>query len=92
MKIQYYFLLDYNMDNQIDEPWTLHSVMEYMSENFIGLILLILAFFIIYFVDHINQLNTILFTPQTSIPNMPSLQISNTMVPMKVKSKKLKKR
>jgi len=98
LKIQYYFLLDYNMNDESDEQWTLHSVMEYMSENFIGLMLLILAFFIIYFIEHINQLNAMFLSPQMSIPNMSSLQIpqitqiANTMVPMKVKSKKLKKR
>jgi hypothetical protein len=81
------------MNDEFDEQWTLHSIMEYMSENFIGIILLILAFFIIYFVDHINQLNAIIFAPQTSIPQLPNIpQIANTMVSMKVKSKKLKKR
>jgi hypothetical protein len=60
------------MNSEVDEQWTVHSVMEYMSENFIGLILLILAFFIIYFVDHINQLNAMIFDPSTSLPNMSS--------------------
>lgn len=98
MKLQYYFLLDYNMNDESDEQWTVHSVMEYLSENFIGLILLILAFFIIYFVDHINELNAMIVDSSTTLPNMSSLQIpqitqiANTMVPMKVKSKKLKRR
>jgi len=73
------------MNNELDETWTLYSIIEYVSENFIGLSLLILAFVIIYVVDHINQLNAIMMSPQIQIPIK---QLSN---PMKVKSKKLKK-
>jgi len=71
------------MNNEVDEPWTLYSIIEYVSENFIGLTLLILAFLIIYVVDHINHLNTIIMSQQ-----IPVSKIHN---PIKVKSKKLKK-
>ena len=60
------------------EQLTFHSILQYISENFIGLILLIVAFFIIYAVDHINRLNSVLFAPQLPVP-------------IKVKSKKIKK-
>jgi len=50
-----------NVDNT--EQCTLYSIIQYISENFIGLLLLILAFFIIYVVDHVNRLNSILFAP-----------------------------
>ena len=63
---------------ETNEQWTLHSIIQYISENFIGLLLLILAFFIIYAVDHVNRLNSMLFAPQLSVP-------------IKVKSKKIKK-
>jgi hypothetical protein len=76
------------MNNEVDEPWTLYSIIEYVSENFIGLTLLILAFLIIYVVDHINHLNAIILNPQIHIQQLSSPKISN---PMKVKSKKLKK-
>ena len=72
------------MIDKNNEEWTLNSIVEYISENFIGLILLILAFFIIYFVDHINQLNAILYAPQVSIPQVPIPQVPN---PIKPKSK-----
>ena len=62
-----------------EEEWTVYSIMEYISENFFGLILLLFTFFIIYFVDHINRLNSILLSPPIPV------------VPLKVKSKKLKK-
>lgn len=62
----------------INEQLTFYSIIQYISENFIGLMLLIFAFFIIYFVDHINRLNSILFSQQVPIP-------------IKVKSKKINK-
>jgi len=77
------------MNSELDEQWTVHSVMEYMSENFIGLILLILAFFIIYFVDHINQLNAMIFDSSTTLPNMSSSHIPQINL-IKPNSKKQK--
>jgi hypothetical protein len=77
------------MYEEIDEDWTLYSIIEYVSENFIGLTLLILAFFIIYIVDHINQFNAIIINPQINIPQASSPQMLSQM---KVKSKKLNKR
>jgi hypothetical protein len=73
-----------------DEPFTLYSIVEYVSENFIGITLLIFTFFIIYVVDHINNLNSVMMTSQIQIPikQLSSHKIPN---PMKVKSKKLKK-
>ena len=65
-------------NEETNEQWTLYSIIQYISENFIGLMLLIFAFFIIYFVDHINRLNSMLFAPQLPVP-------------IKVKSKKIKK-
>ena len=68
-----------NMNNtETDEQWTFYSIVQYISENFIGLLLLVLAFFIIYIVDHVNRINSILFAPQLPVP-------------IKVKSKKIKK-
>jgi hypothetical protein len=71
------------MNDQIDEPLTLYSIVEYVSENFIGLTLLIFTFLIIYVVDHINNLNSIMMSPQ--------IPVSKLHNPLKVKSKKLKK-
>jgi len=69
------------MNDETNEQWTLYSIIEYVLGNFIGLTLLISTFLIIYFVDNINQLNTILYTPQ--LPIDP--------IKIKPKSKKLKK-
>jgi hypothetical protein len=67
--------------NYESEEWTIYSIIEYISENLFGLILLLFTFFIIYFVDHINRLNSVLFSPGRTIP----------IVPIKVKSKQSKK-
>jgi len=69
------------MNYETEEQWTIYSIMEYISENFVGLILLLSTFLIIYFVDYINRLNSVLFNPTS--PN-PTSQI-------KLKSKKFKK-
>ena len=71
------------MNNETNEQLNLYSIIEYVSENFIGLVLLIFAFFIIYFVDYINRLNAIIFSPQIPAP-VP-------LIPFKPKSKKFKK-
>jgi hypothetical protein len=67
----------YENENQ----WKMYSIMEYMSENFIGLILLLSTFFIIYFVDYINRLNSVIFNPPLPKP----------MKQIKVQFKKFKK-
>lgn len=71
------------MNTETNEQFNFYSIIEYISENFIGLLLLIFAFFIIYFVDYINQLNSIIFSPQVQVP-VPLIQF-------KTKSKKFKK-
>jgi hypothetical protein len=52
----------------MDQQYSGFNYMEYISENIFGLILLVFAFFIIYFVDHINQLNAALMLPSLSVP------------------------
>ena len=71
------------MNNETNEQFNFYSIIEYISENFIGLLLLIFAFFIIYFVDYINHLNTIIFSPQ--------IPVAVPLIQFKTKSKKFKK-
>jgi len=71
------------MNDEFNEQWKLYSIIEYISENLVGLMLFILTFFIVYFVDYINRINSMLFAPQLPIPIKA--------VPIKVKSKKFKK-
>jgi hypothetical protein len=62
------------------------NLIEYISDNFVGLLLLISVFFIIYFVDHINRLNAMIF--QTPLP--PGL--AHSIPIQKISKRHLKKR
>ena len=69
-----------------EEPFNIY---EYIKDNFIGILLLILAVFIVYFVDYINSINMFLFQTLSPIPfanNTPVLPVMNT------KQKRNKKR
>ena len=68
-----------------EEQWDMRSIFEHISENIIGFALLILAFIIIYVVDHINRLNAVVFASPSPIP------MANNMMP-KLKSKKSNKK
>ena len=61
------------------------NILEYVRENFVGLILLLFAFFIIYFVDYINRLNTIIYSLAPTIPNLQPITTQ------KMSKKKFKK-
>ena len=51
---------------------SINRILEYVNENYIGIFLLIFSFFIIYFVDHINNFNALLYQVQSPIPGLPS--------------------
>jgi hypothetical protein len=70
-----------------DEPF---SVIQYFKENFIGLLLLLLALCIIYFVDHISRINAVLFSMPSPIPTVPTA-IHNIMTHKSKKMKNFKK-
>jgi hypothetical protein len=80
-----------NSENE-EELFSLKSLIEYVNENFYGLILLILAFFIIYFVDYISHINALMFAMPSPIPGMPSHTSIPSITPHKGKIKKVKKR
>ncbi len=67
-----------------DEQWDFYSIMQYISDNIVGFALLILAFVIIYVVDHVNRLNALMFASPSPIP------MANNILP-KTKSKRSKK-
>lgn len=67
------------MDNDINESViTFGSILDYIKENIIGLSMFILVFFIIYVVDHINRINSIIFATPSSIPSI------STSIPIKI--------
>ena len=63
---------------------SINRILEYVNENYIGIFLLIFSFFIIYFVDRINQLNTYISivsnsTPSIGIPNSLPIKLTNNI-------------
>ena len=79
------------MDNNIkDESITFTSVVDYIKENFIGLVLFFSVFVIIYVVDHINSINSLLFASPSPIPGV--MPMINSVIPKIIsKGKKHKK-
>jgi hypothetical protein len=85
-----------NNENNIEiineEPFSLETLFQYVNENLYGLMLLVLAFFIIYFVDYISQINAMIFAMPSPVPGMPAPTNIPAIKPPKGKFKKIKKR
>ena len=48
--------------------YNFNSIINYIKNNFIQILLLVLVFFIIYTVDYISNINAMLMAPITMIP------------------------
>lgn len=81
-----------NIEVVNDESFSLETLFQYINENFFGLMLLVLAFFIIYFVDYISRINALIFAIPPSIPGMTPPPNIPIIKPPKGKFKKFKKR
>lgn len=75
-----------------DEPFSLETLLQYVNENIYGLLLLVFAFFIIYFVDYISHINAMIFAIPSPVPGMPALTNIHSIKHPKEKFKKVKKR
>ena len=62
--------------------WTPETVFQFIKENILQLLLLLLVFVIIYAVDHISNINTMLYA---------AAPISNTILQKKPTGKRSKK-
>ena len=69
------------------------SLIEYISENLIGILLLVLAFIIICVVEYISRLNALIFSMPSPIPGIRTVSsISPSFTKQfKTKGKKFKK-
>jgi hypothetical protein len=82
-----------NVEVADDESFSLQSLFQYVNENFYGLMLLVVAGFIIYFVDYISRINALIFAMPSPVPGMPSSSTNIPSIkPPKGKFKKTKKR
>jgi hypothetical protein len=77
------------MNKQVDyeeyDDWTIGSIMTYMKDNIIQIILFLSVFVIIYVVEHITQFNTMLYS------SPPPTLVQNKGVKTTKNSKKVKK-
>ena len=53
--------------------WDVNSIINYIKDNYIQILLLISVFVIIYIVDHISNINAILYGLQSAIPGQVNL-------------------
>ena len=67
-----------------------NSIINYIKNNFIQILLLLLVFFIIYLVDQISNINTMIMTPISMIPGIPQ-QTKNPPIKMP-KGRKMSKK
>ena len=79
------------MDNFEDEDgstWSIGSVFSFIKDNIIQLLMLFSVFVIIYVVDHISNINSVIFSMPSAIPGLPGMQPKNTIVTIKKNKKK----
>lgn len=76
------------MDNQnLENPdEKTFNIIEHIKDNLSGFILLLFVFFIIYFVDYINRLNSTLYSTPSPIPGLASVAVAS------ISKRKVKKR
>ena len=68
-----------------------NSIIDYIKNNIIQILLLILVFFIIYTVDYISNINTMLMAPISMIPSQKILTPHIPHIKMPKGGKKSKK-
>ena len=71
---------NYNLENEEQ-----FNIFLYIQENYIGLSLFVLAFFIIYFVDYLNRINALIYSTPSPIPGV---SFNNNILSNKKKHKK----
>jgi len=67
------------------------SIIKYIQNHSIQILMLLTVFIIIFVIDHISNINAILFGMPTAIPNMSPPQTNSIHTKISKKSKKGKK-
>ena len=73
------------MDN---DELTFWNSLNYIKDNYVQFLLLILVFIIIYTVDHISNVNALIFSIQSPIPGLQNLKQQNNLLKNLRRSKK----
>jgi hypothetical protein len=72
--------------------WNIYTIIKYVKVHFVQFLLLLLVFIIIYVVDHISNINAMIFAMPSAIPALSTPAASKNTIPIKIKKpKKLKK-
>ena len=75
-----------------DEPelsiYDFNSIINYIKNNFVQLLLLVFVFFIIYIVDYISNINIIIMSPISMMPVIPQQQLQKIKIPKGRKTSK----
>ena len=72
--------------------YNINSIFNFITKNYIQIFLLILVFIIIYIVDHISNINAVIFGLPSPIPNASQQQMqAKNQQPQKQKTQKLQK-
>lgn len=78
-----------------DEPdlsiYDFNSIINYIKNNFIQILLLFVVFLIVYTVDYISNINAMLMAPISMIPGIPQPQLKTNQINMPKGRKKSKK-
>jgi len=69
--------------------WDFNSIIQYVKQHYIQLLLLLLVPIIIYTIDHISNINAMIFGLPSAVPGLPS---QNNKLPIKTNLKVTKKR
>jgi hypothetical protein len=80
------------MDTYEDEIsiWNINSIVTYIKDHFIQILMLLSVFVIIYLVDYISNINSAIFSMPYAIPGLPNLQ--NKQIQPLIKGKRRTKR
>lgn len=65
------------MDKYNNEEFTFWNALNYIKDNYVQFLLLLLVFTIIYIVDHISNINAMIITMPSPIIGVKNLQPTN---------------
>jgi hypothetical protein len=80
-----------NQNKELDNnDWDFYSIINFIKENIVQILLFILVFVIIFIVDYISNINAAIFSMPSPIPGITS---QNNLQPLhkKIKNIKVKK-
>jgi hypothetical protein len=66
--------MEKNIEDDDFSIYNINSIINFCKNNWFQLLLLLLVFIIIYVVDYISNINTIIFGLPSAIPGTPDLQ------------------